>query len=541
MEKKRPVFVKSPGKKRRKPFRDRDKTTRAALPGKGCSRFHWLLPLVSGLLLLGAFPHFEQGWLAWLAPVPLLWFSLQVPPRQALAGGFLFGLPLHLYLNYYLVKLFFTYLTAGLALLTASGLIFALCLFYAFFALAVSLARRARPLTLAWLIPSLWLAMEYLRSLGFLGYTAGFLGYTQWRYPPVLNLAACYGYWGLPFLMVAIQTLTVLFLQRKLRGRSAGLAFGIWGLLLAAGLLLPEVWIASTAEPPLRTTLIQGNTAPEEILEHSGKEPILHRYLSLTRQAVQGPSGVELVVWPETVIDLGGPEPTHLREMEEVARKLSINLLYGARLDTGASLFNSVVLLEHDQPGFKVYHKQRLVPFVEYCPLEKALNSIVNLDLRLGCYRAGEDTFVFNVKGLPLAGVVCFESYFGDLTRRFAIKGARHLFVLTNDGWFGGTTALEQHAQVAAIRAAEMGLGVTQVANSGLTVSYDYRGRERLRSGKQRVEIFTVELDLTGRPTPYRLLGDYFPAFWNFCLAAYVLVHLRQWHLKKSGKVRKGV
>ncbi len=147
---------------------------------------------------------------------------------------------------------------------------------------------------------------------------------------------------------------------------------------------------------------------------------------------------------------------------------------------------------------------------------------------------------IFNVEGLPLAGVVCFESYFGDLTRLFAARGARHLFVLTNDGWFGGTTALEQHAQVSALRAAEMGIGVTQVANSGLTVSYDYRGRERLRSGKQKAETFVTDLDLTGRLTPYRLLGDYFPAFWNLCLAGYMIACARQRYRKRLRRARAG-
>lgn len=511
----------------------------AALPEKSLGRFAWFLPFVSGVLLLGAFPRFEQGWLAWLALVPLLRFGLHVSPRQALAGGFLFGLPLHLYLNFYLVKLFFDYLTPGPALVIATGLIFVLCLFYALFTFAVSLARQAHPLILAWLVPSLWLAMEYLRSLGFLGYTAGFLGYTQWRYPAVLNLAACYGYWGLPFLMVTVQTLAVLLWQKKLYGKTAGVACGVWGLLICTGLLLPEAWAAATTGSPLQVALIQGNTTAEEILECPAKELALQRYLHLTREAVQSSPGVELVVWPETVVAPGGPEPAHPAEMEALARELSVNMLYGARLYHEDSFYNSIVLLSYGKPEFETYHKQHLVPFVEYCPLAEMLNNLVDLGLQLGQYRPGKETSVFDVAGLPLAGVVCYESYFGNLTRRFAVQGARHLFVLTNDSWFGQTTALEQHAQVAALRAAEMGIGVTQVANSGLTVSYDYRGRERLRSAKQKAETHVIALDLAGRPTPYRLLGDYFPAFWNICLALYGTGCARRHYKQRHRKIFK--
>ena len=66
------------------------------------------------------------------------------------------------------------------------------------------------------------------------------------------------------------------------------------------------------------------------------------------------------------------------------------------------------------------------------------------------------------------------------------------MFILTNDVWFDDTIGLEQHVQAAAIRAAEMGIGVTQVANSGITASYDYRGRELFRSGKSERKIFST-------------------------------------------------
>ena len=149
---------------------------------------------------------------------------------------------------------------------------------------------------------------------------------------------------------------------------------------------------------------------------------------------------------------------------------------------------------------------------------------VLNLEMDLGAYTPGEEITLFEFSGIPLAGVVCFESYFGDYTRLFARGGGRHLFVLTNDVWFGATIGLELHAQVAAIRAAETGVGVTQVANSGITISFDYRGRELFRSGKAEQETFFISLDPAGRKTIYRYAGDYFPAFWLFFLIVYCLM-----------------
>ncbi len=493
------------------------------------SRTAFGLPIFSALLLILAFPPFEQGYLAWFALMPLLWFCFRASPRQALLGGFLFGLPLHLYLNVYLTGVLFTYLPTSLAVLSTALLILLLSAFSATFTLFASYAyRQKHPLTLTLTAPSIWLIVEYARSLGFIGYNVGYLGYTQWSYPAVLNIASVYGYWGIPFIMVLFQAIAVLVFLRKLQGRSLAAAVLIVGLLAGGGTLLPNLFPTEKNETPLWTALIQGNSSPEETLSASGKEVILKRYLDLTRQAKVQEPRLELIVWPETVVDLYVREQdiSHRPQMTALAKELDISILYGARVRTREDLFNAVVLLTPDG-DFQSYYKHRLVPFVEYFPLKAQLNSMLNLDVTLGSYTPGSEITLFEVSGNPVAGVICFESYFGDFTRHFARLGGRHLFVLTNDAWFGETIGLEQHAQVAAIRAAELGIGVTQVANSGITISFDYQGRELLRSGKMIEDSFILPLDLASRPTIYVAAGDYFPAFWAlfliFCIVYYKL------------------
>ena len=169
------------------------------------------------------------------------------------------------------------------------------------------------------------------------------------------------------------------------------------------------------------------------------KPVILQRYLDYTRQAVEQEPRVQLVVWPETVVDLHfAEEIRHHPQMVEIAEELGLGILYGAKVRDGTGLYNAILLLNPDGED-QIYCKQRLVPFVEYFPLQGLLNRLVNLDFILGSYTPGEDINLFRYNGIPLAGVICFESYFGDYTRLFARKGARHLFILTNDVWFGKT------------------------------------------------------------------------------------------------------
>jgi apolipoprotein N-acyltransferase len=482
--------------------------------------------LLSALLLITAYPPFEQGYMAWIALIPLIAYSLKAKPAQALKAGMLFGILFHLYVDFYLTQVLYTYLSVPLATLAMTLMILYISLYHGLFTLAVNLVNRFnKPLFTTLAVPTIWLLSEYMRSVGFMGYNVGYLGYSQWQYHNMLNLAALYGYWGLPFIIILFQAIVVLAVSKVLQKNKLAIIIAIFIFLLASGIILPSMTIVESEDDLIRTALIQGNSHAAQIM--GNRAEIRALYLDLTKEAVR--SGTDLVVWPETVIDLNLDQMrSHPDELTRTADGLDVAILYGARIRKNDQLYNSITLY---RPGFEelpVYNKVRLVPFVEYFPAEEILNRFLNLDLLLGSYSAGNEITLFEIKNKPLAGVICFESYFGDHTRLFAAKGAQHLYVLTNDAWFGRSIGLDQHAQAAAIRAAEMGIGVTQVANSGITISFDYRGREIFRSAKQEREIITTSLNLARRDTIYSRYGDYFPAFWAIFLLIGIILFARR-------------
>ncbi len=487
-----------------------------------------LAALLSGLTIILAFPPFEQGYLAWIALIPLLWASLNTSRFDAFKAGFIFSLPFSLYVNYYLAYVLYPYLSGLLATFAIISLVLYISLFYGLFSLAANIVNSySRPWFTALALPALWMLVEYLRSLTFLAYNVGYLGYTQWSYPGILNIASVYGYWGLPFVMVFFQAILLLFLLRKLEGRPLIAVTSVLAIILFLGLIIPCFQEVNQEDEPLYTALIQGNISPERII-NTNRQDTLEHYLDLTRQAIIKEPKIELVVWPETVVRLDFREQkSHPDELVKLGEKYAIDIIYGARVQKYDNLYNSVTLYSPEQHEIPVYKKHRLVPFVEFFPAEQLLNRILQLDLLLGSYTPGEEITIFNVKGRPVAGVICFESYFGDHMRLFARKGAKHQFIVTNDAWFNESIGLEQHAQAAAIRAAETGTGVTQVANTGITISFDYLGRELFRSGKSETAIFTKLLDMSKRETIYTRYGDFFPAFWAIFLlinASYFLI-----------------
>ncbi len=472
----------------------------------------WAAPVVSALFLILAFPRFNLGFLAWVAIIPFLWFCLNTNKRHAFWGGILFGFVFHFYLNSYLIPLLCDYAGIPLGLLAVFLMVCILSLFYGLFSfLASFLKQKLPPALIMFVIPSLWLLIEYLRSLGLLGYTAGYIGYSQWSYPVFLNVASVYGYWGIAFLMVMLQA-TIALMLSGLTSKNALIKTGVvWCILLVVGLTLPQAFQQKQQDTTYQIALVQPNNSLEILLDPAYSEEILNRYLELSNKAIEKYPDLDLIVWPETAISLKmGDGQATVEEIETLVDKNEMPLLYGVTRLKEGNRYNSIALLEPGREKPKSYLKNRLVPFVEYFPYPELLNQMIDIDLNMGTYSPGKKASPLSWNDTLLGGVICFESYFGDYTRQVVNKGADHLFILTNDAWFRDTIGKDQHAHVASIRAAETGTGVTQVANTGITISFDYQGRKTLEAPKKEEGVFLLETNFSSRPTVYRYGGEYF-------------------------------
>ena len=491
------------------------------------------LLLLSLFLLLPGFPPFYLGFLSWFGLLPLLLYCQKVTPRQAWWGGLIFGFLFHLGIHHYLYTSFRFVLSAWFSLLVLAGMCFVLALYIGFFSLFVSYSYRKFPSALYLLsVPAAWVILEYVRSLGLLGHTGGFLGYTQIPNLFLLQPAAVYGIWGISFLMVLFQTLLLHWWQYK-KGTALYRPIGatlFFLFFLAIGLLLPETFPVEKESENYKILLVQGNIAQEQVLTPSAAPASFQKYLQLTADAYQKyGEKLDLIVWPETVLsqNLLRQEPHALHKAAALSRELDTPLLTGAMFQDNGEVFNSILYFDKNGLSPKRYDKTKLVPFAEYFPFPDLLNSIARTNLSLGTYAPASMHQLFSLGGKPVAGVICFESYFGNYTRSFVARGARHLFILSNDAWFKQTAGVNQHADVAALRAVEMGLGTTQVANTGYTVSYNYRGEELLRSRLAEEEALLLETNLERRVTLYSLAGDYL-----VFLCLLYLASLLVWKLK---------
>jgi apolipoprotein N-acyltransferase len=156
------------------------------------------------------------------------------------------------------------------------------------------------------------------------------------------------------------------------------------------------------------------------------------------------------------------------------------------------------------------YDKVHLVPFGEYVPWHFFRSLVPALDRELPTNAiAGKKLVVFDVGGVRVGTLICFESIFPDLSREDVRRGARWLVNITNDEWFGNSSALYQHAAMAVFRACENHVPLARCANTGLTELIDANGRVRRALPVWRPGVLVGRLGVPGLPTFYTRLGDW--------------------------------
>lgn len=466
--------------------------------------FRAILAVLTALLVLLSMPGYLWGGLIFLALVPLFFAVEGCSPRQGFGLGYLCGFVFLALLFYWLYALsdwagvFIIFGHVGLAGLLALGWgIFGAC-------------RGVRPYAPTLSIPAVWVLLEYLRSLTKFGFTWGFLSDALWEYPQLIQIAAVTGTWGISLLIVLVNFL----LYRALRERRL-----LYGLLAMGLIALDWSWGAyqlARARPegaPLRLALIHSNVPQRARSDPTQLQEIQNLYLSQLEQLRA--EEVDVVLMPESIVPAYLLRQRELLEpYQEHARRLGAALIVGTIDYRDGKLFNTAALVAPDGEIADLYDKVQLVPFsTEYFPLINFLRSI-GLEsligpLPLGALTPGEAFHPLNSSIGGLATPICFESIFSQISRAFVRNGAQALFIITNDAWFKGSKALEQHFAKAVFRAVETGRYTVQASNGGISGIVDPSGRILVKTRSEQEQILQETILLQDHATLYVQLGDW--------------------------------
>ena len=430
-------------------------------------RYRRLIAVLAGAGTSFAFAPYELSFLAWIGPAVLFLLWEYEQPREAAGTSFWFGAALFGAGTWWIFTAVheFGQAPAWLAALLVGALLAIKGGYYALLAYIVTrIAPDPSPARSLILIPAGWTLMEWLRGWLFTGFPWLQLGYSQ-SDTPLAALATVGGIHLVTFAVaVTAGALVVVFFQGG-AGRVAAVALA--GALWLGGWLLDGREWTRPAREPLDIALLQGAIPQDEKWLAANRASTLEKYRALNREAL----GAKIIVWPESAIPvLAHDAVIYLegirRESEAQGSDVMLGLLNFDRA-TG-EIRNGLYAMSRAGGGW--YYKRRLVPFGEYFPVPQAvrdwmrLQSLPYYDMTPGA----EQQPPLAAGGVRLAATICYEDAYGA-DQLATLPGAMLLVNVTNNAWFGDSSAPHQQLQMARFRALEAGRYLMRATSNGIT------------------------------------------------------------------------
>jgi apolipoprotein N-acyltransferase len=522
------------------------------------------LVFLASILFAASFPNvvFINGlpFLAWFAYIPIIIVIRKNNLLTCAGYGAIYGLIAYSLFNYWLAKF---HPLAG-TIVYSIYLIY-LSMVFVFLKFACILFPK-RGYLVQWVI---WLAYEYLRTKGFLGYSYGITGYSQWRMIPLIQIASITGVWGVCALVTfpsfwlaqACNNLNPSDLKKSfaLFFRKEKIPAIIWAAALASALIFGFINIKDfSSYPNAPIALIQHNTdpwaaakAPTSWQVTQAYRDDLEKLMRLSDAALSSQPKPLLVVWSETAFipriywhtTYRDDQNSWLivKELLEYLSSKDVPFLIGnddGRMDSTKNPnaaekfridYNAALLFEKGI-NTATYRKLHLVPLTEHFPYKKQFPFIYEWLKKADTHfweKGGEET-VFAGRGFNFSAPICFEDTFGYLSKNFVRRGADVLVNLSNDAWSGSLPSQYQHLAMAVFRSVENYRPMVRATSSGQTCAIDPNGRVTDMLPPFTEITVNVTVPLVKKTTIYTLYGDYLAIFFTF-LAAVLLISRAVW------------
>lgn len=463
--------------------------------------------VVAGAVFSLSFAPFGLWPFAILMPAVLIWLWDGAAPKRAGWIGFWFNVgtfSVGTYWLYISLKLI-----GGAPVVLALLLMFALVAIMGFYHFLLGwLVAKFFPArgALRWMlgIPGAWLLIEWWRSWFLSGFGWLAVGYSQtdtW----LGNLAPVVGQFGIALVALVVSGgLATLVLGSK---RERVVAAAVIVVAWAAGFAFGGVTWTQPFGRPITVAVVQGAIPQDEKWLEENLKTTLDLYHDMSRQAY----GTDLIVWPESAA------PAIFNDIipyfDEVRSEASVNgsaLVTGALREDGGVYFNSVLALEPGSEGPGWHDKEHLVPFAEFFPVPKFVRNWLRLmNLPYSDFQAGAaDQAPLVAAGQRIAATVCYEDAYGS-SQLSALSSATLLVNVTNDAWFGKSSARYQHLQISRLRAMEAARPLIRAANNGVSAAVDERGHVLVTAPEYEANVMRASVQpRTGR-TPYAVVGNW--------------------------------
>ncbi len=488
----------------------------------------FFLSLLSALLLILTFPQPGFSFLAWVALVPLFLIlttsSLKKTLLAALVTGVLFNTIYLYWMKEYKHPLALSGGVFGEMVFWVGAVILSHFLFH-------SVPSKKNPYC-SFRVVALalgWFTIDYVKTIGFLAFPWGILGYSQYKNLLLIQSSSMFGVWGINLLILycnaAVAAVIVKLMQRTnaadttLMQRYAHLFVVLLFLLASMGwgaLKLHEEKRTHYAQK--RLVLIQANFDPwsPQLRENIMLE------IDLTTDALKHEP--DLVVWSESSVPFPYEyylhrENAYALRVHHFAASLHRPFIFGSlEFDgtaTGEGNYYNVAVYYNDGVLQGRYRKILLVPFGEWFPYKRLFPFVVRIleDAGAGDFTPGDRYEVYHDSDFRFNVLICFEDVFGNLARKFVLRGSQLLINVTNDAWTGSEKAEVQHYSISVFRTIENRRSLVRAANGGVTICVNPYGRPHAQLDLFKSDVLVCDVDIVDSSiiTFYTKYGDVLP------------------------------
>jgi len=501
------------------------------------------LAILSGALLILSFPKYGSGFVAWFAFIPLLFALHRVTSiRQAILFGLITGVIGYTGIIYWIVYVVvnYGYLPIYLGIIIMLLLACYLSVYLAIFAAGIVYFRRQIPLYL--IAPVLWICLEYCKSQLFTGFPWENLGYSQYLNLYLIQFADILGVFGLSFLIILVNvSLFEIITKRSKREYIIAAAVSlvlvsvyIYGIFRVNNI---DQLLQNPSAPSMEVSLIQGNIDQSTKWNENKQKETLNIYEDISLNNIPVSGG--LIVWPETAVPFNFQDENDLRrQIINLSIKTKSDFIFGSiSYSPGRHyVYNSAYLLSPEGEVKGKYDKVHLVPYGEYVPLRNVFPLIKGLTAGIGDFSTGDGYFPLSAAGRKIGVLICYEGILPFAARMYKKESAEILVNITNDAWFGSTSAPYQHLSMTIFRAVETRLYLVRAANTGISAIVDPRGQIVAQTNVFQKDSLKGKVKLLKIPTFYAEHGDILV---SACFILSIICLLWSWKERVKNAARK--
>lgn len=385
------------------------------------------------------------------------------------------------------------------------------------------------------LIPSVWVVLEYIKSIGPLGFPWMNLYYSQLDNPTLLSFASLGGPYLISFIIVITGYLFYIIWEKPNKQNVISSGIFILVVIITGNILKKRLEnLKKVSKNTIKIAVLQPNILPENIYDPKEWTETRDSLIFLAQKIKD--DSVQLIVLSESAIP--GYFKYSFRAhklMEKIEKITGASILFGTqdkRRENGKyRIFNTAMLFSKGKV-IDLYDKHHLVPFGEWLPYQDKFPPPLNkINLGWGDFYPGKIKTI-DFKGHKFGILICFESIFPEVSRKLAQMGAEVIFVITNDGWFGKSLGPLEHFQMSRLIPAETGKYVIRSAKTGVSAIIVPTGKIIKKLPLFKKGIIVYDVPLIKKSTIYTHTGDVIVII-SFLIVLVFLVYNKFYTVKK--------